>query len=274
MKSSIRDTNAINKPVKGYRQPAKEKYGKPERASAPNYRTLSQTPAQIQKNTISGQVQFGQPPTDPKRTAPKTVPPRVSNRISIAKQPKVSASPQQPSPTKPLQLPDTTKKFIGKSYETTAKPMAKKFRNLFDHPLTERELNQLKLAQLKGKSHKETKELLEKLVGQSKQLVQKITQFTPKKESPKLEILKGVPLVKEKEKEKPEMQTLTNKLLDLQEDFRFIDQDYSKLPEDKQKEALRKFRDKYKAGKKANTNHIKKLIQDEIAKVRQKIQTK
>ena len=271
MKTSIHDTNALNKPTKGYRQPVKEKYGKSERTYVPNYRILSQTPSQLQKNTISGQVQFGQPPSDPKRAVPTKIPPRVSNRIALLTEAKTTAIPKG-MPTEPLHLPDTTKASIGKQYATASKILPKQFRNRFDYPLTERELNQLKLGQLKGKSQKETKELLEKLLKGSQYLAQQLTRLNPQQQevtAPKTEM---VPVEKGKG-ELTRLETLTNELLDFQQDSQFIDQEYSKLPTNEQKVAIQRLRQKYKAGKKANTNHIKNLVHDKILKVRNEIQS-
>ena len=272
MKTSIHDTNALNKPTKGYKQPVKEKRGKSERTSVPNYRTLSQTPAQLQKKTLSGQVQFGQPPTDPKRTAPKTIPPRVSNRIALPSETKTLAIPKA-IPAEPLHLPDTTKKPIGKQYATASKPIPKQFRNRFDNPLTERELNQLKLTQLKGKGQRETKELLEKLLKGSQHLAQQLTRLKPQQQELTVPIKTEMAPVLEKGKgEQTKLEILTNELLELQRDIQFVDQEYSKLSTNEQKVAIQRLRQKYKAGKKANTNHIKKLIQDEISKVQKEIQ--
>jgi hypothetical protein len=239
---SIDQTNELNTPVKGYIAPAKVKSKQGDRTSAPNYRKLSQTPTRMRHDTISGQVHFGQPPKDTKRTANKNFPPpRVSNRPTLSRE-KGHREPMTPQ-NKPLRVAKpraaNTTTNRQSSQATSSTQPTRPFRNRFDHPLTERELNQLRLGNLKGKNQKITQELLNKLLTQSKQLAEKLEnrQSAIKQESvsPQKVLVKSEPmppiLQKKEPKPKPAAARATilrGELIQAQADARHLEMEYPK----------------------------------------------
>ena len=270
MTKSIDQTNALNTPVKQYKQMAKTPPPKGDRTSAPNYRNLSRTPNQAAKERISERMQFGQPPKDQPHVPKDAVPQRVSNRLALSrakgtKEPIIAKKP-------PLKEPAPQKRIPTKGQPVSSRPLEQPFRNRFDHPLTERELNQLRLTRLKGTDQKHTHELLQKLSGQSKQLAQQLSVLLipaqPIKQEPVP--IKSEPMVPVK---KEPIRDLTNQLLDAQEDARYLEEDYPKLKQQEQQAALNLLRDKYKAPKTSNPKHIQKIIRDRLTQIRDEIQS-
>jgi hypothetical protein len=158
MSKTIQDTNSVNKTVQGYTAPVKEKQRKPDPDSAPNYRSLTMTPKKAQADILASRAHFGQSIKDLNQTKRTIVPPKVSNRPALARE-KGQKEPMQPKqeqpPLKSVQPKpriQATTKSTGGEHET------KPFRS-FDFPLSARELNQLRLEQLKGTDQK-TQELL------------------------------------------------------------------------------------------------------------------
>lgn len=271
---SIDETNALNKPVKGYRTPVKPKVDRVERTVAANYRKLSLTPSRIAGDVISSQAQFGQPPKDLKRS--KTViPQRVSNqpKLQAESTSKAPASTQinalKASPTRPKKVVTPTEssaRMPTRPSQIAGNPVTKTFHNKFDNPLTKRELDQLRLAQLQGKDQKITQDLLKRLLNQSQSLAQ---QLAPQKPTA---IRRAYPPSQKSPAERMR-EEVTQKLLDAQEDLRYLEQDYPKAEGTEQTTALTRLRDKYKAGKKSNTKQIHKLIQDELTRLREELQS-
>jgi hypothetical protein len=151
------------------------------------------------------------------------------------------------------------------------------FKNRFDNPITERELDQLRLAKLKGTDQKLTQELLNSLFNQSKQLAQQLSASPKLSPAPKA-TLKASPSSPRPPSPKVAMvetrkDKLTQDLLDAQEDARYLIEDYSKQSLQEQQEGLGKLRTKYAAGVKANSVHIQKLIREKLASLRDEIQT-
>ncbi len=167
---SIDDTNALNKPSQGYIAPVKPKPPTGEQISAPNYRKLGETQAKATASTLSSQAQYGQPAKETQRTPNGKVPMKVSNRPAL-----VATNPATSAPTiqKPLALPKRPKISVSKAVsKTVGTPQGKKFQNKFDKPLTEREIAQLKLAQVQNKD--QGSELLKKLLVQSQVLAKQL----------------------------------------------------------------------------------------------------
>ncbi len=252
----IEDTNALNKPVTDYKQPIKVARGYGDRDSAPNYKKLSQTPARSATEKISGQVQYGQPAFDSKKTPKGKVPEKVSNRPTL-KASTAIAQPKAETP-KPLQTSTKKKSRIAKESKTIGKTPTKKFRNLFDNPLSQREIEQLKLAHLQGKDHKQTQELLNRLLVQSQQLAQALQ---PKLASPP-------------PPRRPETaaERIQRELTDAQSDLQFLEQEYDKLDSEAQKVQIKRFRHKYYASRKGNILHIQKLVRDKITTLNEELQ--
>jgi hypothetical protein len=268
---SIHETNALNTPVKQYKPIAKSPESKGEQASAPNYRKLSQTPSRATSEEISGRVQFGQPPTDERRQTPNTVPPRVSNRpaLSRAKGTKEPIVPHH-SPLKPSKPRQPTSSNAQPVSSTDTQDS--KFRNRFDHPLTERELNQLRLAKLQGTNQKHIQGLIQQLSGQSKQLAQQLSSLMGSPRQPiksEVSTVKSEPMAPVKREPRED---LTNQLLDAQEDYRILEEDYPKMKPEEQQAALTQLREKYTAVKTANSKHVKKIIQNRLTQIREEIQ--
>ncbi len=140
---------------------------------------------------------------------------------------------------------------------TIGKAPTQKFRNHFDNPLTQRELEQLKLAQLQGKDQKQTQELLNRLLEQSQLLAQALQ---PKALSPP--------------PQRPETraQRIQRELTDAQADLHFLEQEYDKLDTEEQKIQIKRYRHKYYASRKGNILHIQKLVRDKIATLNEELQ--
>jgi hypothetical protein len=278
---SIDETNAINKPSKGYIAPVQPKVNQGERTSAPNYRKLTQTPMRARIDTLSNQVQYGQPAKEIIRTPKNKVPLKVSNRPTLATN---KAAVSSTATQKSLQLPKRPKKAVSEAAsKTNGKPQAKKFKN---KPLTVRELEQLRLAQLQGKDKVITNELLSKLLGQSqalaKQLTTSIQPTTKVKVSPKASPVtspvtprKAIPPRKTAtlaQKPSTRSEEIAKETSEAQEDLRFLANVYPKLEATKQQEALKSLRTKYGSGRKSTPPQIEKLIRDYITARNQELQ--
>jgi hypothetical protein len=273
---SIDETNAINKPSKGYIAPVQPKVNQVERTSAPNYRKLTQTPMRARIDTLSNQVQYGQPAKEIIRTPKNKVPMKVSNRPTLAAE-KVALS--STTTQKSLQLPKRPKRAVSEAAsKTIGKPQAKKFKNRFDNPLTPRELEQLRLAQLKGKDQVVTNELLNKLLGQSqalaKQLAASTQPATQSKVSPKVSPVAS-PVSPRKlgpprksatvQKAPTRSEEIATEIANAQANLRFLAEEYPKLEATRQQEVLKPLRAKYGAPRRATPIQIEKLIRDYVA---------
>jgi hypothetical protein len=199
--------------------------------------------------------------------APKTpkgkIPQKVSNRPNLAKTNTTIA--EAPKIDKKLALPKQPKKAVPKDSSTVVgKPMTKKFINKFDKPLTEREIAQLKLAQLQGKD--QGPDLLKKLLVQSQQLAK---QLAPSAVAQATAVEDKKPLQstlspRKTATVKSRSEQLSIEIAKANEDLSFLHEQFPKLDSAKQTTALQQFRAKYSPGKKTTSANIAKLIRSYI----------
>jgi hypothetical protein len=164
---SIDDTNALNKATKRYIPMVKPTQGAGDRTSAPNYRALTKNPTRTRADTLASQVQYGQPASERETKKQTAIPSKVSNRIPLEREKGTAALPAI-NLQQPLQLTVKKKEKVQATSATKSKLQPKEFKNRFDKPLTDRELAQLRLAQLQGKEQGPT--LLGKLLAQTQAL--------------------------------------------------------------------------------------------------------
>lgn len=259
-KHKIEDTNALNKFVPKYKPPVKEPKGSGDRASGPNYKKLSQTPRRAAQEQIAANVQYGQPAFTSKKTPKGQVPKQASNQLPFKRveQPATPVS----VPKKPLQIAKKPKPRVQAETKSIGTPIPSKFRNLFDNPLTPRELQQLRLAQLKGKDQQQTQALLNQLLGQSRNLAGLLAQTTQPQVKSSPPSPKKLTRAEEIQKELDEANV----------DKKFGEEEYDKLEAEEQKKQIKRLRHKYYAGTKSNMTHILKVINDKIANLNDQLQ--
>jgi hypothetical protein len=214
------------------------------------------------ERTIAGQAQYGQPAKEKSSgQTRKGPPPKVSNRPALSR---------EKGHTEPISRKQATlkveKQRTSRSQASSAtvqqKPSSSPLKNRFDFPLTPREINQLRLGQLKGTGQQRTQELLNTLLAQSSKLAHQLKPKPVVAESPV--VVKTEPELKDK---------LTSELLEAQDDAQYLELEYPKQQVPEQQAGLSKLRQKYGAGKKANPTHIQKLIRDKLAEIRAQLQT-
>ena len=273
----MKDTNSLNKPVKSYKPVVTTPKGKVESDSAPNYRTLSMTPKRNVEKVIAGQAQYGQPTKEKPSTRPnKGPPPKVSNRPALSR--KKGHTEPIPHKLEPLALPKykPTSSKVPKSSTSSAstRPQEKTpLKNRFDFPLTQRELNQIRLSQMKGSEQTKTQELLNRLLAQSNKLAQQLTpqQQQQQQQQPQQVAQAPTPTIVKKEFQIKEQ--LTAELVAALDDAQYLEQTYPKQSQPEQQAGLTELRQRYGAGKKANAVHIQKIIRDKLVEIRNQLQT-
>jgi hypothetical protein len=154
MSNSLKDTNAINKPIKGYKPERTPAASRAESDSAPNYHNLSMTPKKNAERTIVGQAQYGKPAKDNSSGQTRKGPqPKVSNRPALSR---------EKGHTEPISRKQATlkaeKQRASQSQASSAtvqqKPSSFPLKNRFDFPLTLREINQLRFSNSKAQNNK------------------------------------------------------------------------------------------------------------------------
>jgi hypothetical protein len=267
---SSKDSNALNKAEKEgkiYREERNVKRSEPHHMSTPNYRQLNKTPMSERQQGIASVIQFGQPAKDEnqlssKRNANQT---KFPTKETHEEDPVFKLKPlsmEQRGPTNPLPKSNTT--------EST--PMQKPFRNRFDHPLTARELHQLKLSQLKGGNQRNIQNLLAMLLEQSKQISNHLAET--KQDAPRPPSSQ----VKSETKPSPPLPQSRKDIIEqdiqqAQSDLQFLQDEYPKKSQQEQQDALKRLRATYGAGPKSNPIHIQKAIRDKLQNLNDELQT-
>lgn len=261
------NTNEINKQQDNKNRYKESKYLSesiiPNKITSPNYKALNMTKSSERKHEMTKNVQFGNPTTmeqkTSKRDATKIIFPKKQSTGATISSSEESRKPLDTIKRSTTQTPkDST---ATTSNETHPTPL----RNRFDHPLTQRELHQLKLSQLKGANEKIIQQLLSQLLQQSKNISSQLVE--KKREEPK------VAAIKQEEKKIPSRKDIIqDDIQDAQQDLQFLQDEYPKRSQQEQQDALKSFRAKYNAGPKSNPIHIQKSIRDKIQELNDELQ--
>jgi hypothetical protein len=126
------------------------KRSKPHHMSTPNYRKLNKTPRSERQEKIASVIQFGQPAKDENPSPSK----RNANQTRFPSKTKEMHGDAPVVKLKPLSMEQRgSTNPLPKSKTTVSTPMQRPFRNLFDHPLTARELQTVPTQGWKSKNH-------------------------------------------------------------------------------------------------------------------------
>lgn len=265
---SSKYSNALNKAEekgKTYREEHDVMRSKPHYMSTPNYRQLNKTPMSERQEEIASVIQFGQPATDENQSSSK----RNANQTKFPSKTKEMHGDAPAVHLKPLSVEQRESNPLPKSNTTVGTPIQRPFRNRFDHPLTARELHQLKLSQLKGGNQRNIQNLLALLLEQSKQISNHLAET-------KQDVPPPPSQVKSETKPPPPQSRkdiIEQDIQQAQSDLQFLQDDYLKKSPQEQQDALKRLRATYGAGPKSNPIHIQKAIRDKLQDLNDELQT-
>jgi hypothetical protein len=266
---SSKYSNALNKAEqkgKTHREERDVMRSKPHHTSTPNYRQLSKTPRSERQEEIASVIQFGQPAKDENPSSSK----RNANQTKFPSKTKEMHRDAPAVNLKPLSMEQREFNPSPKSNTTVSSPMQRPFRNRFDHPLTARELHQLKLSQLKGGNQRSIQNLLAMLLEQSKQISNHLAET-------KQDVPPPPSQVKSETKPPPPPQSrkdiIEQHIQQAQSDLQFLQDEYPKKSQQEQQDALKRLRATYDAGPKSNPTHIQKAIRDKLQDLNNELQT-
>jgi hypothetical protein len=234
-------------------------------SQSPNYTQLNHTPWSQTRTAISAAIQFGEPYID-KSPATHMPPLRDGNRRKFpVKQRPLSTDLQI---KKPLTIKQTELKTqLGRSKtERDLATQQQPLRNLFDHPMTARELHQLKLAQLvKGHDQNQVQQLFALLLDQSKRISNLLIPDNMQPKDDKQQALSSVKTEVQTTLPSPTLKDIVQEKLSIaQADLLFLHDEYPKKSQQEQHDSLKQLRLKYNVPTKSNPIHIQKSIRDTI----------
>ncbi len=239
-------------------------------SQSPNYTQLNQTPRSQMRSAISAAIQFGEPFSD-KPPATHMPPPKDGNRLKFPVQQQALSTDLQIQ--KPLTIKQTELKTqLGCSKtERDLATQQQPLRNLFDYPMTARELHQLKLAQLRGRDH--VQQLFALLLDQSKRISNLLIPDNMKPKDDKQQALSAVKTEVQTTLPSPTLKDIVQEKLSIaQADLLFLHDEYPKKSQQEQHDSLKQLRLKYNVPTKSNPIHIQKSIRDTIQQLNIELQ--
>jgi hypothetical protein len=272
----------------------------------PNYGLLNSTPASEAKAYLSGIAQYGAGRKDELVVKKQVIPFAKSDKRKLAPQHAENeiADERHPDVQTPLAIAQPAVRRKRKPVTASVQP-SKEFKNRFDHPLTQREINQLKLQKLKGPDST-TEKVLAKLLSASgrvgRRLARQIEPLEPERvieriepePNPTLDVtasaaaeetpttlrpIKTEVEIESKEEEpemptpKPAERTIAGRskrqvLQQAEHDLAQLTHQYPIMHPDEQRMILDRLRDTYHASRRANVPQIKKLISDIVQEMK------
>jgi hypothetical protein len=241
-------------------------------SQSPNYTQLNQTPRSQTRTAISAAIQFGEPYID-KSPATHMPPLRDGNRRKFpVKQRPLSTDLQIQKPLTIKQTELKTQLGCSKTERDLA-TQQQPLRNLFDHPMTARELHQLKLAQLRGLDQKHVQQLFALLLDQSQRISNLLIPDNMKPKDDKQQALSAVKTEVQTTLPSPTLKDIVQeKLSTAQADLLFLHDEYPKKSQQEQHDLLKQLRLTYNVATKSNPIHIQKSIRDTIQQLKIELQ--
>lgn len=243
---------------------------------SPNYSQLFKTPKRMASEKLESMTRFGTPVNDSFWKQPTVIPRRKAGTEQIRKEEGIHKEPME---TVPLDHFKKEKKSLPDESASEGRSSVRKLENRFDKPFTKREMEQLRLEQLKGnpdiqlhldriaKLSREVKDDLKEYIErtESKEKGESTSSIPSKPEETSEELPSPAPYILKQEQNRRLIESARKDLTDIESD------QYDQLSTEQQKEVLTRLRTKYNTPKKYNQKQLRKAIDDYIEVLEEEI---
>lgn len=245
---------------------------------SPNYSQLFKTPSRSTIEKLTTNTRFGTPVNDSFWKKSTVIPMRKAETKKIGEVEEIN---MVTTVTTPLEHNDNRVKKLPNETATEGKTPIRELENRFDTPYTKREMEQLRLKQLKNNqeiklhldriaklSREVRKDLKEYLGGdgeEEKVLASTMKPSASEDTSEEVPSLSPAPYLLKQEQTKRLIESAIKDLTELDTE------QYDQLSTEEQKEVLRRLRTKYKTPKKYNQKQLRKAVDDYIEELEEEI---